>query len=67
MSFSINAIGDLDDNLLPHLEGAIERADRIWLIVAFVMGAGAKLILPLPQQVARRGAPMELLTGQYSF
>ena len=61
----INAITGLDDHLLPRLEAAIGRADRIRLIVAFVMESGVKLILPSLQQAASRGVSIELLTGQY--
>lgn len=61
----LNAITGLDDHLLPRLEEAIERADRIRLIVGFVMESGVKLILPTLQQAARRGVPIEILTGQY--
>jgi HKD family nuclease len=61
----INAITGLDDHLLPHLEAAIDRADKIRFIVAFVMESGVKLILPHLKQAARRGVPIQLLTGQY--
>jgi HKD family nuclease len=57
----INAITGLDDHLLPRLEAAIGRADRIRLIVAFVMESGVKLILPSLQQAASRGVSIELI------
>jgi HKD family nuclease len=43
------------------LEAAIGRADRIRLIVAFVMESGVKLILPSLQQAASRGVSIELI------
>jgi len=59
------AITGADDHLYPHLAAAMERAECIRMIVAFVMESGAKLVAPDLKRVAARGVPIRLLTGQY--
>jgi HKD family nuclease len=60
-----NAITGINDHLHPYLAKAIQRADRIRLIVAFVMESGAKILVPQLKQAAERGAHIQLLTGRY--
>jgi superfamily II DNA or RNA helicase/HKD family nuclease len=60
-----NAITGINDHLHPYLEEAMQRADRIRLIVAFVMESGAKILVPQLKQAAERGAHIQLLTGRY--
>lgn len=60
-----NAITGINDPLHPYLEKAMQRADRIRLIVAFVMESGVKLLVPQLKQAAERGARIQLLTGRY--
>jgi superfamily II DNA or RNA helicase len=60
-----NAITGINDHLRPYLEEAMQRADRIRLIVAFVMESGVKLLVPPLKQAADRGARIQLLTGRY--
>jgi len=43
----------------------MERADRIRLIVAFVMESGVKILVPQLKKAADRGANIQLLTGRY--
>jgi HKD family nuclease len=60
-----NAITGINDHLHPYLEKAMQRADRIRLIVAFVMESGVKLLVPQLKLAAERGARIQLLTGRY--
>jgi HKD family nuclease len=59
------AITGADDHLYPHLAVAMERAECIRMIVAFVMESGTRLIAPDLKRAAARGVPIRLLTGQY--
>lgn len=54
------AITGAEDHLRPHLTAAIERAECIRMIVAFVMESGAKLIAPSLKQAAASGDVQEL-------
>ena len=60
-----NAITGINDHLHPYLERAIQRADRIRFIVAFVMESGVKLLVHQLKLAAERGARIQLLTGRY--
>lgn len=59
------AITGAQDHLHPHLAAAMERAECIRMIVAFVMESGTRLIAPDLNRAAARGVPIRLLTGQY--
>jgi len=61
----INAIVGKDDHLITYLSGAIARAEKIRLNVAFLMESGAKLIAPLLLEATNRGVPVKILTGSY--
>lgn len=61
----INAITGRDNFLQPYLENAIRKADKIRLIVAFVMESGVKLLIPHLKHAADRKIPIQLLTGRY--
>ncbi len=60
-----NAITGINNKLQPYLEEAIQRAENIRLIVAFVMESGVKLLVPQLKLAADRGVPIQLLTGRY--
>jgi superfamily II DNA or RNA helicase/HKD family nuclease len=60
-----HAITGAQDHLHPYLAAAIERAECIRMIVAFVMESGTRLIAPDLKRAAARGVPIRLLTGQY--
>lgn len=60
-----NAITGINNQLQPHLEEAIQRSERIRLIVAFVMESGVKLLVPQLKLAADRNVPIQLLTGRY--
>lgn len=59
-----NAITSEDD-FLKYLIEASGRADRIRLIVSFLMESGAKLIAPALQVAVARGVDIQILTGRY--
>ncbi|MEW6423355.1 MAG: DEAD/DEAH box helicase family protein [Bacillota bacterium] len=61
----INAITGRDNFLQPYLENAMRKADKIRLIVAFVMESGVKLLMPHLKHAADRKVPIQLLTGRY--
>lgn len=60
-----NAITGIDNQLWPYLEEAVQRAESIRLIVAFVMESGVKVIVPQLKLAADRGVSIQLLTGCY--
>ena len=60
-----HAITGAQDHLHPYLAAAMERAECIRMIVAFVMESGTRLIAPDLKRAAARGVPIRLLTGQY--
>lgn len=60
-----NAITGINHHLQPHLELAIQRAERIRLIVAFVMESGVKLLAPQLKLASERGVSIQLLTSRY--
>jgi len=60
-----NAITGWEDSLQPYLADAIQRAESISMIVAFVMESGVKLLTPHLLQAAERDVPIRLLTGKY--
>jgi len=55
----------INHQLQPHLEQAIQKAERIRLIVAFVMESGVKLLVPHLKLASERGVPIQLLTSRY--
>lgn len=60
-----NAIVGKDNHLITYLSGAIAKAEKIRLNVAFLMKSGAKLIAPLLLEATNRGVPVKILTGRY--
>ena len=60
-----NAMTGINHQLQPHLEQAIQKAERIRLIVAFVMESGVKLLVPHLKLASERGVPIQLLTSRY--
>lgn len=60
-----NAIVGIEDHLLEPLQKAIEKAQRIRIISAFIMESGARCLSSLLLDAAQRGVPIEILTGRY--
>ena len=60
-----NAITGDSNHLYKQLKNSMERADRIDIIVSFLMESGVKLILPDLKEAQKRGAVIRILTGNY--
>ena len=60
-----NAITGDSNHLYKQLKNSMERADRIDIIVSFLMESGVKLILPDLKEAQKRGAAIRILTGNY--
>ncbi|MGI6362921.1 MAG: DEAD/DEAH box helicase family protein [Bacillota bacterium] len=60
-----NSFTGREDHLLRYLNNCIQRAERIRFIVAFLMESGAKLLASQLADAARRGIPIQILTGKY--
>ena len=60
-----NAITGDSNHLYKQLKNSMERADRIDIIVSFLMESGVKLILPDLKAAQERGASIRILTGNY--
>lgn len=54
-----------EDPFLPHLLHAIERADQIFMAIAFVRFSGLQLIFDALQEAVERGKTLRILTGDY--
>lgn len=54
-----------DNPFLPHLLQAIERADQIFMAIAFVRFSGLYLIFDALQEAVERGKTLRILTGDY--
>ena len=57
-----NAITGDSNHLYKQLKNSMERADRIDIIVSFLMESGVKLILPDLKAAQERGASIRILT-----
>ena len=60
-----NSFTGREDHLVRHLYDCIKQAERIRFIVAFLMESGAKLLGNQLADAARRGIPIQILTGKY--
>lgn len=60
-----NAIVGKSDHLIEYLDSSFAKANRIRIIVSFLMESGTKLIVPLLKQAVDRGAEVQILTGTY--
>lgn len=60
-----NSFTGRENHLVHYLYDCIERAERIRFIVAFLMESGAKLLGNQLADAARRGIPIQILTGKY--
>jgi len=60
-----NSFTGREDHLVRYLYDCIDRAERIRFIVAFLMESGAKLLAAQLADAARRGIPIQILTGKY--
>ncbi len=54
-----------EDPFLPQLLQAIERADQIFMAIAFVRFSGLSLIFDALQEAVERGKTLRILTGDY--
>lgn len=57
--------GDTDDPLLPHLAEQLVDADRVDVVVAFVLEGGVRRLMPYFEDLLARGGRLRLLTGDY--
>lgn len=60
-----NAITGDSIHLYDQLKYSMERADKIDIIVSFLMESGVKLLLPDLKTARQRGAEIRILTGNY--
>src|SRR5665648_309293 len=63
---SLNVItGDEDKYLYYWLKQSIAKADRIDIIVSFLMESGVKLLIKDLEEAVHRGVEINILTGKY--
>ena len=60
-----NAITGDTDHLYKRLKNSMERADKIDIIVSFLMESGVRLILSDLKTAQQRGSSIRILTGNY--
>ena len=60
-----NAITGGSNHLYDQLKYSMKRADKIDIIVSFLMESGVKLLLPDLKAAKQRGAEVRILTGNY--
>lgn len=65
LEFQKNAVTGDRDFLYHHLKPSFEKAERIDIIVSFLMESGVRLILQDLKAAMERGAKIRILTGKY--